>query len=366
MTETLPSPPAPGELRAVRPRRQVRPGQVIALAAAILVTACGSGGSAGGGSAGGGPAAPGVTSSAGAVQPADAPTPSPVVASPVSPIAAGPGPSTGAGDRKVLVVVEENRAYEEIVGSSEAPYLTDLARRFGTATAYDAGYPARCPSLAAYILLTSGDDHGICDDAPPSQHALPGDNLFRQVATSGRQWRVYAQSMPVPCGRETVDPYLVKHNPAPYYTSEATRCAAWNVPSGTPEAGSLKDDVTAGLPAVSFVIPDACSDMHGGHGCSDEHVVRQGDTWLSTWLPVIMAGPDYRAGRLVVIVTWDESSSKSVNHVPTLFISPTTTRIQDPTPQTHCTTLRTIEDLLHLPPLGCAAGVAPATSRFRL
>jgi hypothetical protein len=58
--------------------------------------------------------------------------------------------------------------------------------------------------------------------------------------------------------------------------------------------------------------------------------------------------------RLVVVITWDESSSDTSNCIPTIVISPTTNHVQDPTPQTHCTLLRTIEDLLHLPALGCA------------
>jgi hypothetical protein len=67
-----------------------------------------------------------------------------------------------------------------------------------------------------------------------------------------------------------------------------------------------------------------------------------------------------------VIITWDESSSTKANHIPTLVISPSTQGVQDATPQTHCTSLRTIEDLLHLTPLGCAADVAPFTARFGL
>jgi len=262
--------------------------------------------------------------------------------------------------------MEENKAYQDIVGSSEAPYLTELARRYGSASSYDAGYPARCPSLAAYILLTSGSDHGICDDDPPGSHPLSGSSVFQQIADSGRQWRVYAQSMPANCTLDTTGTYLVKHNPATYFTQERARCATWDVPLGTPTSGNLQRDVDTELPTLSFVVPDACNDMHGGHGCPEDQLIRRGDDWLHQWLPVVMAGPDYRAGRLTVIITWDESSSKTDNHIPTLVISPTTTRIQDPTPQTHCTTLRTVEDLLRLTPLGCAAAVAPATARFHL
>jgi phosphatidylinositol-3-phosphatase len=305
----------------------------------------------------------GQRSAPSAATPTDTPSRASAASAAAAPSSVAP---RAPGLRKVLVVVEENKSYDDIIGSPEAPYLNDLARRFGSATAYDAGYRAKCPSLASYVLLTSGSEHGICDDDPPGKHPLGGDNIFRQVAGSGREWRVYAQSMPRACARETVGTYLVKHNPAPYYTSERARCDTWDVPLGSRSDGALAKDVASGLPSLSFVIPDACDDMHGGHGCPDGHLVRRGDSWLSQWLPMIMAGPDYTQGKLAIMVTWDESSSDQDNHIATLVISPTTRRISDPTPQTHCTSLRTIEDLLHLPPLGCAAGVAPATARFHL
>jgi hypothetical protein len=66
------------------------------------------------------------------------------------------------------------------------------------------------------------------------------------------------------------------------------------------------------------------------------------------------------------MVVMEENHSYGDNHIPALVISPTTTHIDDPTPQTHCTALRTIEDLLDPPPLGCAAGVSSATQKFRL
>ncbi len=280
-----------------------------------------------------------------------------------------PGPTAAAagGYSKVLVVVEENRAYNDIIGSSDAPFINRLAEQFGTATHYQAGYPAACPSLAAYILLTSGSDQRICDNDSPATHALPGDNLLQQVAASGRQWRVYAEAMPAPCTMATTGTYLVHHTIAPYYLSERSRCRQWDVPLGSLTGGALHDAVTTGtLPALSLVIPDACDDMHGGHGCPDDGVISRGDTWLKQWLQAVAAGPDYQAGRLVVIVTWDESSSDTDNHIPTVVMSPTTTHVAASTPQTHCSTLHMIEDVLHLSPLGCAASTPSSTPAFHL
>jgi hypothetical protein len=266
------------------------------------------------------------------------------------------------------VITEENADYGSLIGSSKAPYLNRLATTYGLATRMNAGYPAGCPSLASYILMTSGDTHGICDDGPPSAHPLTGDSIFTQVARSGRQWRGYAESMPGPCaaGDSANGVYLVRHAPAPYYLAEASRCSRWDVPLGSPDAGALHDDVTAGtLPAYAFVTPDACHDMHGAPPCPSSKI-SNADAWLARWLPMIIAGPDFAAGRLVVFITWDEASSGSDNHIATLVISPTTHHVLAADPWTSCSMLRTHEDLLGLPPLGCATTAPSMAAAFAL
>ena len=322
----------------------------VALVAAILVGGCSS------------PARPTPTAS---TRPPEVGTggASATAASPAPPDAGASGP----GYTKVLMVVEENKTYSEVIGSAAAPFLNRLADSYGLATAMNAGYRVGCPSLAAYIILTSGSDHGICDDDGPAEHPLAGENLFAQVARSGQQWRAYAESMPANCTARNASfgRYLVRHVPATYYLTERERCRQWAVPMGSVAAGALRDDVAAGrLPAFSFVTPNACNDMHGALGCNGGRVAR-GDRWLAQWMPVIPAGPDYGAGRLVVIITWDEGSGTN-NHIPTLVISPSTHRVRAGIPWTHCSILRTIEEILQVPPLGCASTAASMRSAFML
>jgi phosphatidylinositol-3-phosphatase len=267
---------------------------------------------------------------------------------------------------KVLMIAEENHEYGDIIGSAGAPYLTLLARAYGNATHLDAGYPVRCPSLAAYILLTSGSTGGICDDRAPKAHQLRGDNLFHQVAAAGREWRNYAETAPGICAtKNSADGrYLVRHVPATYYVADRAACARWAVPMGQPRAGNLRHDIAAGLPAFAFLSPDACHDMHGAPSCMRDRV-GVGDRWLRSWLPSILAGRDYRAGRLVVVITWDEGTNTG-NHIPTLVISPATRHIVAAQAFTHCSTLRTTEELLRLPLLGCARTAPSMVSAFHL
>lgn len=279
---------------------------------------------------------------------------------------ASSAPATASRYTKVLLVVEENEDYS-IVGSPPAPYLSSLAHPYGLATNMDAGYPLSCPSLPGYLILTSGSDPGICDDDDPSRHPIRGDNRFQQVAVSGRQWRGYAESMPGPCSaHDSPDgAYLVRHAPAPYYVSERSRCGRWDVPLGTSTVGALHNDIAAGhLPSFAVVTPNACHDMHGASAYSGDPV-SQADDWLSGWIPQIMSGPDYRSGWLAVVITGDEGGD-ATNHIPTVVVSPTTRNITDPTARTHCSTVRTVEDVLGLPALGCGAHASSMTQVFRL
>jgi hypothetical protein len=127
----------------------------------------------------------------------------------------------------------------------------------------------------------------------------------------------------------------------------------------------LGGDLAAGtLPAYSFVSPNACHDMHGAPSCPGGHVAG-GDRWLARWIPRVLAGADYRAGRLVVIITWDEGSARD-NHIPTVVISPTTRHVVATAAYDHCSTLRTTQDLLGLAPINCARSAVPMTAGFHL
>ncbi|MFI5895004.1 alkaline phosphatase family protein [Actinoplanes sp. NPDC051513] len=253
-----------------------------------------------------------------------------------------------------MVIAEENHGYRQIIGDSHAPYLNELATDYGTATDYDAGYPAHCPSLAAYILLTSGTTAGICDDKDPKSHRLTGDNIFHQVSASGRQWRDYAEASPGSCVLTSEDRYLVRHVPPTYFRDARADCRQWVIPLGTPTGGALHHDIAAGtLPSYAFVSPDACHDMHGTPKCSTD-LITAGDRWLRTWLRQIITGPDYRAGRLTIVITWDEGTSSS-NHIPTIVVAPSLHHVTASRRLSHCSTLRFAEEQLRLPLLGCAA-----------
>lgn len=269
-----------------------------------------------------------------------------------------------AGYSKVLVIVEENETQDGVIGNPRAPYLTKLAKTYGYASRLDAGYPAKCPSLAAYILLTSGDDRGICDDKRPAAHPIAGPSVFSQVTAAGKQWRLYGEAMPANCAQSNDGLFAVRHAPANYYTDLRAECLRQSVPLGTVERGALREDVEAGaLPELVFVIPHLCHDMHGAKTCRDG--VRAGDDWARELVPVLQNGPDYRAGRLAIVFAWDEGTKKN-NHIPLVVVSPTTSTVVVEAPATLCSVLATMSAVLAVEPLGCAAGAESLAEEFGL
>jgi phospholipase C len=118
-------------------------------------------------------------------------------------------------------------------------------------------------------------------------------------------WKAYEESMPSNCYGKNSGEYAVRHNPPPYYTS-LSDCATKDVPY-TQLAGDL---ASATLPAFSFVTPNVIDDMHDG-------TVAQGDEWLANNLPKILNSSEYRSGRVVLFLTWDEGEGGTSNDCAT-------------------------------------------------
>ena len=243
----------------------------------------------------------------------------------------------------VVWIMLENVGYS-VVGSPDAPYLNSLAAHCALATQYVA---VAHPSLPNYVALTSGSTQGITDDAEPVEHPLAVPNLFSQLRGN---WRTYAESMPSACDRVTSGLYAARHNPAVYYTNLPT-CAADDVALGS------RLDLSH---AFTLIVPNVCDDMHS---CP----VATGDAWLAAHVPAILDSALYRAGRLVLFITFDENDESATNRVPCVALATQVvagTRLV--THFTHYSLLRTTEALAHLPVLGGARSASSMLKGLRL
>jgi hypothetical protein len=213
-----------------------------------------------------------------------------------------------ASTTKILTIVVENHSLRQM--QSGMPYLNSLAKRYGYATDYRA---IRHPSLPNYVAIAFGTTAGVTDDKPPSAHPVGGDSIFSLANKAGTGGRLYAESMTSPCQKTAANPYAVKHNPWAY---GSVGCVVGDVPAGTPRSGRLRTDVRAGtLPCAGMLIPNLVSDAH-------DSTLAEADRYLETWLPSLMAGPDFRSGHLAIVITADEDDHSSAkNRVLTVVLS---------------------------------------------
>jgi phosphatidylinositol-3-phosphatase len=256
----------------------------------------------------------------------------------------------------LIVVIEENHSFEQIIGSPAAPFVNRLAAQGTLLTSY---YAITHPSLPNYVALLSGRTP-IESDCRACTFA--GLTLVDQLEARHISWGAYLQGLPRPCSTvagsgaytELVDPFMhaarVRDNPA--------RC------DRVLPFSRFHADLAAGrLPTVVFVMPDLHHEMHSGP-------VRVADAWLHRLVDQLATSPLWRQDTRVV-VTFDESYRHDVRtcchglgrggRIPTVVFGPHVPAARDATPYTHFSLLRSIEAAYGLPFLGHAGDPATAT-----
>ena len=279
------------------------------------------------------------------------------------PATAAPGKThvdstTALRSSHLVLIVLENREYEEVIWSPEAPYLSHLVQRGTTATNF---YGVSHPSLPNYLALFAGDTFGIAENC--TECVVYGPNLATQLSRAGISWRAYMESMPVPCftgpssGR-----YAKRHNPFVYFPSITELPRRCN--RVVPETSLVADLERHHLPRFAWLTPDLC---HDGHDCGFDAV----DHYLYTLVPRIIRqlGPHG-----LLVVTFDEGISDlgccghpGGGRIPTVLVGPDVPQGDlISRPADHYSLLASIEDYFGLPRLRRAAFAQPlAPALFR-
>jgi phosphatidylinositol-3-phosphatase len=256
----------------------------------------------------------------------------------------------------VIWIWMENKSFQQVIGSEDAPFENTLAEACGLATDYHA---ISHPTLPNYLAATAGRTFGVSQDRLPPQKAISARNIFGEVAASGRQWRTYYDSMANDC--HPMGGYNFARNPVAWFRGDRGRCARWNVTMGSLRHGSLVRALDGNrLPTFSLLVPNLC---HSTHSCP----IAAGDTWLSRWINRIVTSPSYRHGSTAVFLTWDEGRHDLGQHIPLIVISPST---RPDTTSTlafnHYSLLRTTAGLLDVRPPGHAATAGSMAGAFGL
>jgi hypothetical protein len=267
-----------------------------------------------------------------------------------------PAPARAATVTKVLTIVLENHGTTS--ASAGMPYLVSLGQRYGRTTGYRS---LTHPSLPNYLVMAGGSTFGVRDDGSPSQHRLPGRSVFDVALSRGRTAKTYAESMgSTHCRQSSGGSYAARHNPWVYFAQGRTACSRYDVDLGTPKAGALRNDVVYGrLPSVGLVVPNLC---HDAHDCS----LRTADTWLRQWVPLLQSGPDWRTGRLAVVITFDEVEGSGTGTLLTVVLAPQLSHKVVATRLDHYSWCRWMTDAVGAAPLRSAAGATSLGRAFGL
>src|SRR5690348_427729 len=91
----------------------------------------------------------------------------------------------------IVVVMEENHSYSEIIGSSQAPYINSLAAEGALFTnSFAIGHP----SQPNYLAIFSGSTQGISDDSCP--HTFSTASLESELLAKGDTFTGYSEGLP--------------------------------------------------------------------------------------------------------------------------------------------------------------------------
>jgi phosphatidylinositol-3-phosphatase len=264
----------------------------------------------------------------------------------------------------VVIVLEENHSYSQVIGNSAMPYLNQLAHTYAVSTQYFANAH---PSLPNYFMMTTGQLITLDNKFPGP---VPDDNIVRELVAAGQSWRAYADSLPA-VGYIGGDkyPYVKHHNPFPYFTDVIGSPQAANIVP----VSQLTADLAAGqLPNFAFIIPNLLHDAHDcpsvAASCPDNDKLAAADAWLKANIDPLLNDPGFQKSGLL-IVTFDEGVQSDTagggGHIATVIAGTGVKKgFQSITSHDHAALLRLTLRALGITTLPGAASVAADMGEF--
>ncbi len=254
----------------------------------------------------------------------------------------------------VVLIVEENQSFSDVIGSASMPYLNSLAQKYGLATQY---YANAHPSLPNYFMLTVGQTETTDDNFAG---VVTDDNVVRELVNAGKSWKAYAESLPsAGYMGDDVYPYLRHHNPFVYFSDVQNDAGqAGNI---VPFAQFTTDLGNNALPQYSFIVPNVLDDAHDG-------TLAQADAWLQQNIAPLLASSAFQSSGLLVITFDEGDASDNANgggHIATVVVSSKSkTNYSSQTFFQHQSTLRLTLAALGVDTFPGAAGTAPDMTEF--
>ncbi len=265
------------------------------------------------------------------------PTP-PVVSPPDTPLPAGtycnqtptqpgPDPSSYNGPTKVLQIFEENESSSIVNADTNDDADFELNTLGSQCGVLSNAHGETHGSETNYLDDVDGGNNPqwtLCDHAPNraagtcpygASSQITAPSIFSQVESKdgANGWRVYGQDQTANCQLSdgAGQQFVVRHNAPQFFTG--VNCAANDIPSGawrSQQGQFYQDVVTGNLPAFGMYTPNDTDDGHDPSTYDQPSVnVSNLDNALANLMALVQSGPDYQAGRLIVMVTFDEGTT---------------------------------------------------------
>ena len=297
----------------------------------------------------------------------------------------------------IVVIMEENKDYGQIMDAATAPHIAALARTYGVATQF---FGEVHPSEGNYVALLGGDTFGIHDDdavfckagsvdptceeadqAGYVDHTAHAPHIGDQLTAAGLTWKGYYEDLPAPGSMAYVsDPHPQNAaHPLAYYAQKHSGFLTFESVQTDPGRAKhivgfdqLKTDLAAGaLPSFALIVPNQCNEMHGLYGpgtpadcdiTKTGPLIKRGDAVIGALVARLQATAAWKSKQnMAIVITFDEGSEGSRlgccavtpdapsnfggGHIPTLVITNHGPRgVADATPYNHYSLLRTVEN----------------------
>ena len=235
----------------------------------------------------------------------------------------------------IVIVIEENRGYDQIINNSAAPYINSLAADNYTALFNDA-HGVVHPSQPNYLFLFSGSNQGITNDNTPPVLPFTTQNLGAELLGKGLTFKGYSEDLPsAGFTGASSGQYRRKHNPWVNWQDAST--------NGVPSSLNVPfTDFPAdfnSLPTVAIVVPNLDNDMHDG-------TIAAGDTWLKNHLDGYIQWA--KTHNSLFILTFDEDDFTAANRIVTLITGQMVKKGIYAQTINHINVIRTIEEMYGL------------------
>ena len=220
----------------------------------------------------------------------------------------------------VVIVIEENHGYDQIVGSDNAAYINKLIAESAVFTdAHGVTHPSQPNYLAFYSGSTQelNGDQCLKDSTP---YTTP--NLGAALLQNGYTFKGYAQGLPsvgyLECGdvkSQLTGGTLYGRKHCPWIDWQGDKKN--NIPDSLSQPMTSFPKDFNQLPTVAFAIPDMDHDMHNIGTVGDSAAIVRGDNWLKENLSAYVEWA--KTHNSLLILTYDEDQFTVQNHILTLF-----------------------------------------------